>query len=114
MKVTKGNLIKHLKLDSDKAIAIVKLIKTHDSADEAMEAIDVILGTCGVEGVSIEGNYYTGLSYYYTGLSYCNTGETYDLTVAYDSADEEFLLTSWGDWYESNGGLDEGEEEYKD
>ena len=95
MKVTKANLIKHLKLDSDKAIAIVKLVETHDSVNETLEAIDVILGTCGVEGVSIEGNYYTG-------LSYCNTGETYDLTVAYDSADEEFLLTSWGDWLESN------------
>jgi hypothetical protein len=37
--------------------------------------------------------------------TYVNTGDTYSGTVVYDHEKEEYVLTTWGDWY--SGWIDE-------
>jgi len=110
---TAKDLMKVFKIDSDVSLAIMRLvqdkadpknypIKTlyYDSIqDEVLKAIDLILDGHGVEGVL-----YPNSQMY--GLSYVNRGDAYDTTICYDSMAEEWLLTSWGEWYESVGGLD--------
>jgi hypothetical protein len=32
---------------------------------------------------------------------YVNTGDTYNATILWDSAEQMFYLTTWGDWYEA-------------
>jgi hypothetical protein len=114
MKVTYSHLMNYLKLDSVAAAAIVSLIKGKESPesygvktvwddqftnDEILQAIDCILGTCGVESVSIPGDYDSE-------LYYCNTGDSYGTTVCYESATGEWFIWSWADWYEYNSVLD--------
>lgn len=78
--------------------------------DLALDIIDLVLGTHGVEAVQDErisnGSYYLNV-----GALYCNMGDTYDATVLYDVAAESFTVTSWGDWYEAwEAEQEEGEE----
>jgi hypothetical protein len=55
-----------------------------------MQAADLLLDTCGVEGWASE----DGRS----GVSYCNTGDSYARTLILD--DGEFKVTSWADLLE--------------
>jgi hypothetical protein len=45
---------------------------------------------------------------------YVNTGETYDTTLLYDTEAKEFLVISWGDWYEAWDGEQEMDSELND
>lgn len=56
-----------------------------------IHAIDAIMDTFGVETL-IDGDKAIA--------SYVNTGDTYTPTVLYDHENEEFLVTSWDDFYE--------------
>ena len=96
MKVTRNNLMKYLGTSEEVAQKIVQQIRANtDNPHTALDAIDKLLGTCGVEGVIKPSSYSEG-------LSYCNTGETYDNTVCFDSEDNTWFIGSWGDWYEQN------------
>jgi hypothetical protein len=59
-----------------------------EAAEMALEQIDCILGTHGVEYIlSTNG---TGAIYY------CNTGDTYGRTLLYDTRSQVFSVGSWG------------------
>ena len=64
-----------------------------------MEALNEVLKGFGVE--AIRGNY---VDSYYQDIqaTYVNMGDTYDYTILFDSENEKFVLTSWGDWVESH------------
>lgn len=56
-----------------------------------LEALNEALDESGVESLIEDGKVIA---------SYVNNGETYQATVVYDHEKEEFLITSWGDFYE--------------
>ena len=92
MKVTRKNLMKYLGCTEEVSQKIVQQITGNAGTHTALDAIDKLLGTCGVEGIMKPGSYSES-------LSYCNTGETYDNTVCFDGT---WFIGSWGDWYEQN------------
>ena len=68
-------------------------------ADKILDAINAEIGGNGVESLQPEGAYID--RYYYNIVAlYINTGDTYNLTVVYDTEQERFYVTSWGDWLE--------------
>lgn len=75
--------------------------------EQIMHAIDSVMGTHGVEAL------YTGYdsNLQHPTAVYCNTGETYNATVVYCYKTDRFLITSWGDYYEKNGGLNSSDSE---
>ena len=68
------------------------------SVDSALELANTMLGGFGIEPVREEG--VTVSSYYQDIVAlYVNMGDTYDATILYDTVNQEFQITSWGDWY---------------
>lgn len=65
--------------------------------DKLMLAINEEIEGYGVNAISEDG-YKSGM---WPVMEYVNQGESYATTVVYDRIDDEFLITSWGDWYES-------------
>lgn len=65
-----------------------------------MEALNELLQCCGVEAISVEGEF---IDSYHRDIvaTYLNTGDTYSPTILYDNRNSVFKLTSWGDFYES-------------
>ncbi len=67
--------------------------------EEAAKILDLDgYGSFGVESVSIPNDSYGDISS--RSFSYLNMGDTYALTIGWDETSEEFLITTWGDWYE--------------
>jgi hypothetical protein len=67
-------------------------------ASRALELIDDVLDTCGVESIrheSYDGGYWGDVV-----ASYCNTGDTYASTILFDTERDVFYVTSYGDWLE--------------
>jgi len=64
-----------------------------------MEALNELIDGYGVEAVNHESNWdrYWGNAI----ALYVNTGDTYSPTILYSIADQQFELTTWGDFYES-------------
>jgi hypothetical protein len=56
-----------------------------------LEAVNVIMGENGVESLIEDGKAIA---------SYVNNGDTYKPTVVYDHEEQEFLITSWGEFLE--------------
>lgn len=77
-----------------------RILETLDDSEpvESLEEASRILGGFGVEFVG--GN--SGAE-----LAYVNAGDTYAGTLAWDGA--RFVVTSWGDWYESDAQAHEEE-----
>jgi hypothetical protein len=73
---------------------------TYSYIDKKMREANELFGGYGVEGIS-EPDAYVNKYYYDTIAVYVNMGKTYETTVLYDTENEEFLVTSWGDWYEN-------------
>lgn len=65
-----------------------------------LEALNELLGGCGVEGIEHEDIY---VDRYHGNFvaSYINTGDTYSPTILLDHVKNRWRLTSWGDFYES-------------
>ena len=64
-----------------------------------MCAINQIIEGCGVEGLPVEGAWID--SYHHNFIaSYVNTGDTYSPTILLDHENEEYLLTTLGDFLE--------------
>jgi hypothetical protein len=62
--------------------------------ERVMDAIDVLLGTRGVEGLTTRRGRYL----------YCNTGETYEATVVRCTSRGTWRVATWGDIAEREGG----------
>lgn len=99
-------------IDDATARAIVKLANgAHGNreADAAMQEINDLLGTYGVEAIEMEDA--EGVpSYFHNSVAiYCNSGDTYNTTVLYDTVNRTWHLMSYGDFvedYEQNRGAD--------
>jgi len=84
------------------------------TTDDVLERANEILRGGGVEPIDCEycqvDNYYFGIV-----LLYVNMGDTYTTTLLYDTANQKFLIGSWGDWYERHEAEEHpGEEETDD
>lgn len=107
----KKNLIEHLQMGDVDAAALSAALKeartwSHDpvelagAADQALELADKLLSGHGVE--PIRGDYQVDRYYYDVVALYVNMGDTYNTTLLYETENERFLVTSWGDWVEKN------------
>ena len=102
--MNKGKIMELLGIHSFQAEKIIELIKganSHDAIDVVLDYVNDVLSGCGVESITTE-NYIDG---YYQNIAalYVNRGDTYDATILYDTENEKFILTSWGDWVEAKG-----------
>lgn len=57
--------------------------------------LNELIGGFGVEAIFTDGDMME------PALSYVNMGDTYAATIAYDHREDEFILTSYGDWVEA-------------
>lgn len=72
----------------------------------ALEILNDLIGGYGTEGITPE-------NHVYPVAAYVNTGDTYSPTILHDLGEDEFRLTTWGDWYEQwelENPLDEDQE----
>jgi len=101
---TAKNLQEWLRLDPDVARALAREMKTAagdtDAVDRALDNANVAMHAHGIE--SIEGDYQVDNYYYNIVALYVNTGDAYNGTVLYETENERFLVTTWGDWVERN------------
>lgn len=71
----------------------------YDEANDVLEKISGMINGFGVEAVTHEDAHVD--SYFRDAIAlYINMGDTYDTTVVYDTENGDFLITSWGDFYE--------------
>ena len=73
---------------------IAECIHTHEDIDNTLYKANKILNGYGVESINhnMWDNYYCDI-----GLLYVNMGDTYTTTLVYDTYEQEFYITSWGD-----------------
>ena len=98
--VSKYSLVKHLKLTEEAADIVDRMIDSSDfSTDDVLEIVNALTNNHGVVSLTGEGVW---INHFYGNIIalYVNTGETYDMTLVYDTENNEFLLTSWGDFFE--------------
>jgi len=98
---THYELMKALKLNETAAKILITMMDTNVlTVDEIMDVANLYMDQCGVEALKDERAW---INHYYGNIIalYVNTGETYDMTLLYDTENQEFLLTSWGDFYEN-------------
>ncbi len=69
-----------------------------------MSALNDLLGGFGVEAIRDPTDSDTIIA------TYINQGDTYDATIVFDEDKSEFVLTTWGDWFE-NWENDQNEED---
>jgi hypothetical protein len=65
-----------------------------------MDALNQIYKGFGVESLVVSGKWIDSYWRDNCGL-YVNVGETYQMTIVYDTEKQEFICTSWGDFYET-------------
>ena len=66
----------------------------------ALEMLDELFNTCGVEGIS-DDRFYVDRYHGNIVASYVNTGDTYSATLLLDHLASRWRLTTWGDFVES-------------
>lgn len=71
----------------------------HD-VDKILESFNQVMKGYGIESINSE---YEWVSHYYQNIIalYVNRGDTYDTTILFDTAEQKFIVCSWGDWYEN-------------
>ncbi len=68
--------------------------------DIILAMFDEILDGCGIEAIQVEGEHVDNYHFDIV-ATYVNMGDTYIDTVLYDTVNDRFLVTSWGDFYEA-------------
>lgn len=71
---------------------LLRIIKGGGRADDKMEKINSLLDGYGVEVIRGDS---------YAVAEYINMGDTYNTTLLYDVNEDEFYVTTWGDWVEA-------------
>lgn len=78
-----------------------------EAVEEALEYFSEIFHMHGVESIKgyptspADSSYYAPTRDQTVNLVYANAGDSYAETLAYDTQQEQFLITSWGDWVEN-------------
>ena len=117
--MTSQDVMAHFVCDSSVAAKVVSLIENRldpmtlpgvadwvrrcysepPRVEKILEALNELLEGYGTE--VIRGRYVDSF-WRESQLAYVNMGETYAPTIGYDTEEDEYVLTSWGDWYEAN------------
>lgn len=95
-------IMSELQVDEPTAQRIIRLTSRplhYEKAVNVLKEIDDLIEGSGVEAVRTE-NAHVDNYYFDIVATYVNTGDTYSTTIVHDSETGEFLLTSWGDFYE--------------
>lgn len=80
-------------------VRLAKDDESHLGVQTAMDIANDMLGGHGVEAIQPEWAWVDG--YWREAIAiYVNNGETYQETILYDTENERYLITSWGDFYE--------------
>lgn len=69
-------------------------------ADIALDVVNKLFHGHGIE--SISGDYHVDRYYYSIVALYVNFGDPYVPTLIYETDNDRFVLTTWGDWVERN------------
>lgn len=114
MSITVLELMENFKLSRKEANDLFRWIGHPSmSPDAVLMMANLLLHGYGVESCRDERAWVD--SYYGDIIAlYVNTGETYDTTLLYDTEAKEFLVISWGDWYEAWDGEQEMDSELND
>lgn len=70
------------------------------SVEDTLEFANDLLGGHGVESIKSELADRPGGYWMESQGAYVNMGDTYDVTILHDNLAGEYLVTSWGDWFE--------------
>ena len=100
-KITCKDLMRVLKINEESAQSIIRLMESSVfTVDEVLDAANDYANLYGVEALRDERAWVD--SYYMDIIAlYLNTGDTYDETLIFDTETRDYLLTSWGDFYEA-------------
>lgn len=84
--------------EASRIARFIRGARSERKVEEALEEVNKLIGGHGVEAIRDQNaydNYYGDVI-----ATYVNMGDTYDATLLYDVRNNEFHITSWGDWYE--------------
>ena len=100
------DLLQAFKITEEQARKLIELIEQTGTIyagkpiDAVMEDANNILNGFGIEALRDE-NAWVDHYWQNTIALYVNLGDTYITTIVYDTENREFLITSWGDFYET-------------
>ena len=113
-------IMEFLNLDRDKAGQVIGLISEEIDPGEyesvenwerqlynppreverIMHALNEVIEGYGIEGIEVEDAYVD--SYHHGFIAdYINTGDTYNPTIVLDNSNNEFILTTWGNFLQA-------------
>jgi len=75
-------------------------IRYERQVDGVLDLASKLAGGHGVE--AIQGDYWVDNYYHDIVALYVNMGDTYAATILYVTAEDKWVLTTWGDWVERN------------
>jgi len=84
-------LVRELGIEPAVAAQIRDVMRNNKDIQKAMDVIDGLLDTYGIEVLYSNGGWRPR-------AAYCNNGETYRTTVLYDLDKDKYRLISWGDY----------------
>lgn len=111
--------LEQLKLSPEDAAKLARACRkatSTEAVDEVLELANTLLDGYGIEPIQPENAY---VDHYYQNIValYVNMGDPYTGTLLYDTENEEFMVTSWGDffenWEQEHADEVEEEEEYE-
>jgi len=100
--ISPRDIAKVFNVDMDTAKQISDLTKkslSYGKENFVLDEINKLVGGYGVEAITHE-DAYVDRYYFNIIATYVNMGDTYKGTIVHDSDTGEFLLTSWGNFYE--------------
>ncbi len=99
-----GQYLEHEGHDAARESArIARLISgasNSEKIDKVLEEVDKLIDGSGVE--AINGDYHVDNYYGDIVALYVNTGDSYAATLLYETENDKFIVTSFGDWVEHN------------
>ena len=86
--------------ESKRIEKLIEHANNPNKVDKVLETVDKLTNANGIE--AIRGDHHVDNYYQDIVALYVNMGDTYDTTLLYDTSEDKFLVTSFGDWVEAN------------